>query len=185
MSNEKAYAALLLAVFGLLALAGPALAHSTKDRVKMPLSFSRPGVDDVAYFIESYVHRELYSDGTSATENRFVVRDFAAVEQNGDTAVVRFVTLDKNGNKSFEDSMTLERGAGGIWRYQPTSGGEPLEVFTFVTKTRYHWETSWKRIVIILGTLACLSPVALWYVKRQERKAAVRATGIAQASGDA
>lgn len=185
MSFEKVCAALLLAVFGILALAGPALAHGTKDRVKMPLNFSQPGVDDVAYFVESYVHRELYSDGTSATENRFVVKDFAAVEQNGVTAVVRFVTLDKNGNKSFEDSMTLNRGADGVWRYQPKGGGEPLEVFTFVTKTRYHWETSWKRIVLILGALACLSPAALWYVKREERKARARATDMAQASGDA
>ncbi len=184
MRKENVCAALLLAVFGLLALAGPALAHSTKDRVKMPLNFSQPGVDDVAYFVESYVHRELYSDGTSGTENRFVVREFTAVEQDGDTAVVRFITLDKKGNRNFEDSMTLTRGAGGVWQYQPKGGGEPLEVFTFVTKTRYHWETSWKRIIYILGALACLSPAALWYVKREERKAAARAA-MAESSGDA
>jgi len=177
-------AALLLAVFGLVVLSGPALAHSTKDRVKIPLNFGQPGVDDVAYFVESYVHRDLYSDKTSATENRFVVKDFIAMEQSGDTAVVRFITLDKKDNSNFEGSMALARGAGGIWRYQPKDGGEPLEVFTYVTRARYHWETSWKRIAIILGVLSCLSPVALWHVKREERKA-VRAAGMAQAADDA
>ncbi len=178
-------AAWLLAIFGLVVMAGPALAHNTKDRVKIPLNFGQPSVDDVAYFVESYVHRELYSDKTSATESRFVVKDFIAVEQSGDKAVVRFITLDKKDNSNFEDSMTLERGAGEIWRHRPKGGGEPLEVFTFVTKTRYHWETSWKRIVIILGALSCLSPVALWYVKREERKAAVRAARMMQTSGEA
>ena len=178
-------AALLLAVFGLIVMAGPALAHSTKDRVKIPLNFGQPGVDDVAYFIESYAHRELYSDQTSATENRFVVKEFIALEQKGDTAVVRFVTLDKKSNTTFEDAMTLERGAGGIWRYKPKNGGEPLEIFTFVTKARYHWETSWKRIVIILGVLSCLLPAALWHVKREERKAAARADHMTQASSEA
>lgn len=171
-------------VIGLILLmllcADAALAHGTADRVKVPLDFDQPGVNDVAYFIESYVHGELYGDGTSATENRFVVKDFVGVDQDRDRAVVRFVSLDKKDNRSFEDSMTLERGPGGVWRYQPKSGGEPLEVFTFVTKTRYHWETSWKRIVLILGALAALSPLALWHVKRRERQAMARRGAAAQ-----
>lgn len=161
----------LLTVIGLLILAGPVLAHSTAGRVKVPLDFKQPEVDDVAYFIESYVHRELYSDGTAGTENRFVVKDFIKVEQDKDTAVVRFVTLDKKDNNSFEDSMALQRGSGGVWLYQPKNGGEPLELHTYITTARYNWETRWKRLAILFGTLFCLSPLALWHVRRSERKA--------------
>lgn len=165
--------------------AGQALAHSTADRVKVELKEDRPAIDDVAYFVESYVHRLLYSDNTPATENRFVVKEFIAVEQKDDAALVRFITLDKKGNKSFEDSMRIQRGSGGIWRHQPKDGGEPVDIYTYVTKTRYYWETSWKRIAIILGVLSCLSPVALWHVKREERKAQARAVRQAQATSNA
>jgi len=184
-STVKTNMFLWIVAWTVILTAGQALAHSTADRVRIELKESRPAVDDVAYFIESYVHRQLYSDHTPGTENRFVVKDFIAVEQEGDTAVVRFITLDKKGNKSFEDSMSIQRGSGGIWRHQPKDGGEPLDIYTYVTKTRYYWETSWKRIAIILGVLSCLSPVALWHVKREERKAAARAARQAQATSNA
>lgn len=161
----------LLAVVGLLLLAGPVLAHSTAGRVKVPLDFKQPEVDDVAYFIESYVHRELYSDGTAGTENRFVVKNFNGLEMNGDRLVVRFTTLDKKGNASFDDSMTLLRGKDDVWRFEPKNGGAALEVYTYITTTRYNWETRWKRLSILFGALLCLSPLALWHVRRSERKA--------------
>lgn len=184
-STIKAIATIMWILLAVLLTSGQAFAHSTADRVKVPLQEKQPSVDDVAYFVESYVHRQLYSDNTPATENRFVVKNFIGVEHAGDTALVRFVTLDKKDNKSFDDSMSIRRGSSGVWGYTSKDGGEPLEIHTYVTKTRYYWETSWKRIAIILGVLSCLSPLALWHVKREARKAAARTTRLTQASSDA
>jgi hypothetical protein len=157
----------------LLALlcAGQAPAHNIKDRVKVPMDMDAPAVDDVAYFVESYVFAHLYDDGTAATHERFMVREFDTVEQNGAEIVVRFTTLDKKGNKSMEDSMAMRRGPDGVWLYQPAGGGEPMEVYTYVTRAAFNWETRWKPLLMGLGALAALSPAALWHVRRRERRA--------------
>ena len=125
-----AVAALLLSCF----LAAPGSAHSTKGREKVALAKEEITVDDLAYFIESYVHRHKYRDLAEPTANRFYVKDFKGLVREGARATVAFEVLDTNGNKTFADSMAFMRGHDGIWYYRAEPDGKRQEVYTFVPR---------------------------------------------------
>jgi hypothetical protein len=117
-----------------------AWAHSTKGRIKIPLDKTEVGIDDVAYFVESYVHRQLYKDRYAQSKRRFYVKEFVRVEQKDRQAVVRFIVLDLKENASFPDAMTIERGTDGVWRYPPENGPAPVEIYTYVMKWGYYYK---------------------------------------------
>jgi hypothetical protein len=125
-------ATLLLFAAGLLlvCMAGGAIAHSTKGLVKAQLKKDTLAVNDVAFFVESYVMRELYDDKNS----RFVVKDFVAVKQEGNKALIDFVVYDKKENRSFPEKMNIEQAADKVWSYRPKNGGEPIVMSTYVAK---------------------------------------------------
>lgn len=126
-------ARVLLCVAGLLLLlvAGNAAAHSTKGLSKALLNKDTLTVNDVALFVESYVMRDLYDDKNS----RFIVRDFVAVKQEGNKALIDFVVYDKKENRGFPEKMAIARGKDGVWSYTPKTGA-PAPMFTFVRKGR-------------------------------------------------
>lgn len=119
---------------------GSAMAHSTKSRIKVTLEKEMIGIDDVAYFAESYVHRHMYNDNTEGTKDRYYIKDFKGLDQNGGKAELRFVVLDKKNNSSFDGSMSIERGLNGVWRFTGKNGVEPVDVTTYVPKGKYYWE---------------------------------------------
>ncbi len=122
---------LLLVVTGILSLfiCGVVAAHSTKGLMKAPLKKDALTVNDVAFFVESFVMRELYNDKNF----RFIVKDFVSVKQEGRKAVVDFEVFDKKDNRSFPEKMEIAQGTDGVWSYTP-KGGEPVAMFTFVSK---------------------------------------------------
>ncbi len=129
---------LLLAMIGGTALS--AQAHSTKGRLKVPLDEDVIGVDDVAYFVESHVHRHRYKDRFAKSKNRFYVKDFKGVEQNGKKADIHFIVLDVKDNSDFSDKMSIFQGHDKVWRYQPENG-PPLEMHTYVPKWRHYYQS--------------------------------------------
>ncbi len=124
-------ATLLLFAVGLLLLcmAGGAVAHNTKGLMKAPLKKDTLTINDVAFFVESYVMRQLYEDKNS----RFIVKDFVSVKQEGRKAVIAFEVFDKKDVRSFPEKMTIEQGSDSVWSYRPESG-DPVVMFTFVPK---------------------------------------------------
>ena len=134
----------ILSLFCLVLLAGltfpcSSSAHSTKGRIKIDLSEKSPTVDDFAYFMESYVHRHFYDGKFEKTKNRFYVKEFKRVEQNGNSATVHFITLDNKEKSDFEDTMTFQRGDGGVWSYTEPSG-TVVVVYTYVQKWGYFYK---------------------------------------------
>jgi hypothetical protein len=140
---------------------GPAQAHSTKGRKKVPLKKEILGIDDIAYFAESYVHRHLYKNRFEKPERRFYVKEFIAVEQEGSRARIRFIVLDLKENTTFEDVMTIVRGLDGSWYYQPDRDAKRVELYTYVKKWAYYYKTyvvpgSVAGITLGLGSLGVL-----------------------------
>ncbi|GAB6096244.1 hypothetical protein JCM14469_24970 [Desulfatiferula olefinivorans] len=150
--RPNAFVSSMLCLLVLIAcLPTSALAHSTKGRVKVPLSLDRPGVDDVAFYVESCVHRTLYDDGTAGTKNRYVVDRFLGVDQAGDRLTVTFAVLDKKTNGTVDGDLTLLRGEDGIWRHRLKGRVLPVEVHTYVTAGTYYWNAYGNVITLILG----------------------------------
>lgn len=118
--------ATLLAIF-----AGQVQAHSTAGRVKVDLDWAEPTVDDFAFFIESYVHRELYRRVYEQWEKRFYVKEFKGVELQPGGAVVRFATLDQKLRRDFADEMRFGRGEDGVW-YHPAADGSQARVYSYI-----------------------------------------------------
>lgn len=157
---------------------GLAQAHSIKDRVKTPLDKERPGIDDVAYFVESYVFSDLHSDGTHATQYRFGVKEFLGVDVRDGSVLVRFITLDKKGNKSFEESMLLRRGVDGVWQYQPEKGGPLLEVFTYIPKKTWIWKTYLQPAIFGFTAVCAGGLLVLWIMRNLRKRHAVSAANM-------
>jgi hypothetical protein len=169
--------AMAVSLFCLLAVcAAPASAHSTKGRVKAPLSKAEPGINDVAYFIESYVHRSLYSEAAGGRQERYYVKDFISINREGNRARIDFTVLDKKENRSFPETMTIERGADGVWIYRPESGGTPVEVFTFVKKGAITPREE-KAALSITGFLAAAGLVLVIRNRRKKKSALCETTG--------
>jgi len=122
----------------LLALSDTAMAHSKKGRMKIDLTVEEPTVNDFAFFIESYVNKELYRDKFDKWDSRFYVKDFKTVEHKDNRATVSFIVLDTKERSDFDDSMTFEREENGIWFYH-TPKGEHIKVYTFVMKGAYYY----------------------------------------------
>lgn len=119
--------------------AGSAQAHSTKGRIRIPLTATEIGVDDLAYFAKSYVHHQLYKDRFTESKRRFYVKEFIGVDQQGKQADIRFIVLDMKTNSNFPDSMSLYQGEDGVWRYRPENGPVPVEIHTYVMKWGYYY----------------------------------------------
>jgi hypothetical protein len=160
---------MLLLLLGPLVITGTAAAHSTAGRVKVDLQGKAPGVDDFAYFMESYVHRELYRGRFEQWEKRFYVKEFTAVQHLGDRAVVRFVTLDHKENEDFADEMGFSRSRDGRWWYVPKSG-DKVAVYTYVTKWSYLYD-QFILPVSATGTVLGLALLAglVWRRRRAEK----------------
>jgi hypothetical protein len=130
---------LILLAIWLMALPHQVAAHSTAGRIKVDLTEKMPGMDDFAYFMESYVHRELYRNRFEQWEKRFYVKEFLRVDRSDNRAVVHFLTLDHKENKDFADRMTFHRGEDGRWWFQ-SDNGERVVVYTYIPKSRYIYE---------------------------------------------
>ena len=115
-------------------------AHSTKGRIKVPLDKAVIDVDDVAYFAESFVYRQLYNDHTRETQNRFFIREFIGIDCKDSSAQVSFVVLDKKGNTTFTDTLDFTRDKNKVWYYHPPDNRQPVEIFTYVPKNSYYLE---------------------------------------------
>jgi hypothetical protein len=145
------------------------LAHSTKGRKKINLDLDQPTADNFAYFMESYVHRELYRGRNAKWENRYYVRKFKEVELKGNWAVVNFITLDAKSNDIFDDSMVFERGADGVWQYQAADGSR-VRVYTYVTNIMYY-SKKFSRIGPIVGVTGATAGIFFLVVLRRRRRA--------------
>jgi hypothetical protein len=153
----------------LMAVAPGVLAHSTQGRIKVPLEKEMITVDDAAYFIEAYVYRHLYTDKTSATKDRFFVRDFLGLEQDGQTAAVHFMVLDKKTNAAFADKIEIRRAENGVWHYQSPEGAGPIEIFTYVLKGQYYREKYGVLIIIASAALLFALLVTAVYLKKRAK----------------
>jgi hypothetical protein len=152
----------------------PALAHSTKGRIKIPLKKASIMIDDIAYFAESYVHRQLYKNWFEKSKRRFYVRDFIAVEQNGDRAKVRFTVLDNKEKSTFEDKMVIERDKDGIWYFRPKDGGERVEIYTYVRKWGYYYNT-YVLPISIVGIAAAAGLLGVIQIRKRVKRKRVKA----------
>lgn len=143
-----------------LLVSGTSRAHSTKGRLKIDLALEQPTVNDFAYFMESYVNKELYRGKFDKWENRFYVKDFKSVELKGNKAVVSFIRLDAKEKADADQSMTFTREKDGVWYYYPDSG-ERVKVYTFVMKWAYYYQTyvlpfSIPGLIVSMGVLGVL-----------------------------
>lgn len=155
-SWQRVAQAWILCLVILAAACAPALAHSTKGRMKVPLRKATLTIDDVAYFMESHVNRGLYDDGTNDTKNRFIVEEFIELTHGGNDAVVRFRVLDKKSNTTFEDKLSIERHDSGVWQYHPDIGGPSLEVYTFVPRSAYLWRKQGPILLLLAVVGGCV-----------------------------
>lgn len=146
-----------------------ASAHSTKGRIRTDLTIARPTADDFAYFMESYVHNELYRHREEKWEKRFYVREFKEVkfQENGKTAEVFFIRLDTKGNKLLDQSMVFERGRDKVWFFTDDMGVK-VPVYTYLPKARYYYE---KYVLPVSGGATALFLVVLGLlIWRRKRK---------------
>ena len=126
----------LLIMMLCLVTPGLAIAHSTKGKTKVPLTKNVLGVDDVAYYMERYVTKTKYKDRFKISKNRFYVRKFNEIKQDGKTAEVFFTVLDmKEKDGFFDDSMVFKRDNNGGWINMEAPNDE---VYTYIgTKVYY------------------------------------------------
>ncbi len=144
-----------------LLASGTSMAHSTKGRMKIDLALKQPTVNDFAFFMESYVNKELYRGKFDKWENRFYVKDFKSVDLKGNKAVVSFIRLDAKEKADVDETMTFTREKDGIWYFYPDSG-ERVKVYTFVMKWAYYYQTyvlpfSIPGLIVSVGVLGTLS----------------------------
>lgn len=136
----------------ILGFQAQAQAHSTKGRIKIPLEKQILEIDDIAYFFESYVHRELYRDKYEKPDKRFYVNQFLEIKQQGNQARVLFRTLDFKEKTKFDDQVTLHRLDSGSWVLK-VPGKADVEIYTYVKKFGYYY----KKYVVPV----CLAGLAL------------------------
>jgi len=144
---------LLLALVFLFGTVTVADAHSTKGRKKVFLKKDVITKDDMAYYIESYVHRKKYKDLYEKSNNRFYVEDFTKVEQKDKTADIFFTVLDVKNNKTFKDSMHFKKSSKGIWVHIDENKKNIGQVYTYISKKKSYskYTVFFHCIVIALG----------------------------------
>ena len=159
-----------LVVLLVLLLAGTALSHSTKNRIKIPLTKKTLEIDDIAYFVESYVHRDLYRGKFEKVDKRFYVNKFLKIEQAGGKAVIHFKILDNKNKTYFNDKMTIHRLDNGVWAYK--NDLETREMYTYVLKTGYYY----KKYVLPVSAAGIVIAITVLVVYRtmKRRKPPVR-----------
>ncbi|ABA88130.1 type IV pilus biogenesis protein PihB [Syntrophotalea carbinolica DSM 2380] len=133
-------ATLLLFLFLLGGSAVCAQANETKGRIRIPLSRGTIGIDDVAFFAKSYVHRQMYRERYADSKGRFYITQFLGVDQKGKEADIRFIVLDVKRNNEFPASMSISRGGDGVWRYRSENGNVSVEIYTYVMKWTYYYQ---------------------------------------------
>ncbi|WP_282755822.1 hypothetical protein [Desulfuromonas thiophila] len=152
----------------LLLQVAPAEAHVRgKWTLKVDLNKSTPTYDDFAFFIESYVHRELYLRRFDQPERRFYVAEFLRVEQQGDALQVHFRVIDNRLKKHFDDSMAFVRRGDGVWVYRDDRGVD-LPVYTYENWYSYY-ERSWRLPYWYGGAAAVLAGFLLLSRRRRLR----------------
>ena len=130
---------LMTAAVGMLMFsANSAWAHSTKGRIKVQLTKATPTVDDMAYFIEYYVHKVKYAKQYKNTKNRFYLREFLRIDQEGDTAEVFFTVQDFKANKRFDDSLRFVRNQDHTWSCIQADGEIGPPIYTYMKKYDYY-----------------------------------------------
>ena len=172
MKNRQ-WAAVALLCLLTTAMASPARAHSTKGRVRVPLEKAVLEIDDVAYFFESYVHREFYKDRFEKSRHRFYVKKFLRIDQAGDRATVHFLTLDVKEKNDIPDKMTIYRGEDGGWIYRPPDGN-PIPVYTYITR----WNHYYRKVVLPVSIAGVLVAGAfLGWLRFGRRRRVARPAG--------
>ena len=141
----KRFAALWVAV-SLLMGSSVAMAHSTQGRKKILLKSDHPTVEEVSYYVESYVNRKMLAKEFPDSDNRFiseeVLRVVPVIEHHGDHdhhgEEIEVITriLDKKTRKRFERAIVLERSENGVW-VNEAHGDEA--VHTYVNRTWYNY----------------------------------------------
>ncbi|WP_321531403.1 hypothetical protein [uncultured Desulfuromonas sp.] len=144
-----------------------------KGSIKVDLNKKRPTYDDFAFFIESYVHRQLYLGRYEQAKNRFYVAVFDKVTFDLNQATVFFQVLDTRENERFADSMTFTQRPDKVWTYL-TQAGESLAVHTFEHWYAYY-ERTWN-LRYVYATAVALCVVFLLHQREQRRKRARQTT---------
>jgi hypothetical protein len=145
----------------------PAQAHDTSNRIKIPLDKDILEIDDIAYFIESHVHRQFYNDRYEQAEKRFYVDSFTKIEQLGDRADILFKTLDVKTNDIFDDRITIHRMENGKWALKTKD--RTLEMYTYVTKFSYYYKTYIFPLAAVGIVLAGLEMIFLRLKNRKKK----------------
>lgn len=162
---------LMAAVFMISFAAGPAWAHSTKGRIKIQLTQKTVTVNDMAYFIEFYVHKVKYLKKYKTIKNRFYLKEFIRVDQDGDNAEVFFTVHDFRKDVSFDDSVKFIRNKDHTWSYICENGEVGDPVYTYVKKTDYYAE-KYVFPVAGVGLVLALGAFVFLRFKRKDKKEA-------------
>ena len=167
---------LCLTLFFVIVSVNPCQAHSTKGRIKVALDKDKLVINDIAYFAESYVHRHLYKDKYKKAEKRFYVNKFINIEQNKESAVIYFKTLDVKTKNIFKDQITITRLKNGKWVFNPQNSKETIEMFTYIKKSTYYYN---KYVLPMSATGLALGLLGFGLLRIKKRKTA---TGAANAA---
>ena len=159
---------LCLALFLVVVSVNPCQAHSTKGRIKVALNKDKLVINDIAYFAESYVHRHLYKDKYKKAEKRFYVNKFINIEQNKNSAVIYFKTLDVKTKNIFKDQMTITRLKNGHWVFTPQDSKEALKMFTYIKKSSYYYN-KYVMPISAAGLALAILGFALLRIKKRKK----------------
>ena len=155
-----------------LTLADSASAHVRgKWTIKVDLNKDFPTYDDFAFFIESYVHRNLYLHKFEKPTKRFYVAVFTSVDQLDDQATVFFSVLDNKNKTRFADKMMFKRRPDKVWVYIDAAKKE-LPVFTYEKWISYY-ERTWHLQYWFAAAVFLLLVVLFWLRHKRRRKSAV------------
>lgn len=153
--------------------ASTAFAHSTQGRKKVDLKKAHPTVDDVAYYVESYVNRYKYAEVYPDSNNRFIAEEVLRVEAHperpGEAVTVHFRVLDKKENRKFEDSLVLDRTDKGLWVNE--EDGDKV-IYTYVNRFLYNYTHYVIPGLGVTALLALLSYLSTWVTQRRRRTGA-------------
>lgn len=132
----------IISIMAILAftVALDARAHSTKGRVKVPLDKDELCVDDLAYYVESYVHRHLYKGKKEPSKQRFYVKEFIRLDQLDKRATIHFEVLDNKTKGNFKDAMVFVQQPDGQWVNPQPAAPRLKPVFTYVAKNSYRYK---------------------------------------------
>lgn len=167
------------ALLFMVAFASTAFGHSTQGRKKVNLKADQPTVDDVAYYVESYVNRYKYADTYPDSNNRFIAEEILGVEAHhehpGEAVTVHFRVLDKKENRKFEDNLVLDRTDKGLW-VNNEDGGKVI--YTYVSRFLYNYTHYVIPGLGVTALLALLSYFSTWVRQRRSRTGASEAEAM-------